>query len=239
MTVHAKFKIDNHITPLSEPNEFYSPYYSTPKRIILKLIEQIPDENLRQAIQSELNKLIKDYDQFTSVLQQRSEILEQEYENLQNTEESYQRRYEKAVREMQFYKKKYTEYQDLPTSPLPSSVSSDTSYYPPQHLPPPPPIASSFQLSRTPSSSSSSNASTSFNPIVNELSPAPLNSRRKPSTNIHPEATLTRSATIGTPNVNSFMIQQRRVDPLSFGGSDSFWDTFIKSSDTSIEKTIR
>lgn len=210
---------------ISESSELDRPYhYPTPKETLFHLTDRISNEDLKQAIQQELTNLVNEYDQFISVLQQRSDVLEQEYENLQITEESYQRRYEKAVREMQFFKKKYMEYQDLPTSPLPSSISSDSSYHPPNHLPLPPPPAASV-LTRT--SSSSSNSTSEIKHV------------RKPSIQPEPAPTLTRSATNTAHGVNPSVIQQRKVDPLVFGGSDSFWETIAKSPDTAIEKMIR
>lgn len=104
---------------ISESNEVYQPHYqqqqqrSNPKDNLMNLTQRISNEELKQAIRVEIKRLVSDYDRLISVLQQRSEVLEQEYENLQLTEDSYQRRYEKAVREMQFFKKKYDKAAEL------------------------------------------------------------------------------------------------------------------------------
>lgn len=102
---------------ISENNEVHQPQYhqqrSNPKDSLMNLTQRVSNEDLKQAIRVEIKRLVSDYDRLISVLQQRSEILEQEYENLQLTEDSYQRRYEKAVREMQFFKKKYDKAAEL------------------------------------------------------------------------------------------------------------------------------
>ncbi|GAA5815677.1 hypothetical protein MFLAVUS_009190 [Mucor flavus] len=284
----------------------------SPKETLTNLTQHVPNEELKQAIRGEIKKLVTDYDRLILMLQQRSEILEQEYENLQMTEDSYQRRYEKAVREMQFYKKKYDKVAELnkqqhgrprspsmesngsslldkfPTSPPPSSISGSEGTHPLYQLPPPPPLPTSplpqldknRHLSRSSSSStSSSNASgTPYWPGFNsELSPAPPVPRLRqnsnhgnPTNSIHSSSTegdknsflqsrkgswqqmqaglvpavmptVTRSATTTTqPNNQTQVIQQRRVDPIAFGGSDAFWETIAKSktSDSTIEKMI-
>lgn len=308
---------------------------SSPKEALANLTQHVPNEELKQAIRVEIKRLVTDYDRLISMLQQRSEILEQEFENLQLTEDSYQRRYEKAVREMQFYKKKYDKASELnkqfavigrprspsidsngsslllleshkpyPTSPPPSSLSGSEGIH--HQLPPlPPPLPTSplpsldknRHLSRSSSSSTtSSNASgspywTAFS--NSELSPAPplprLRQNSTQGTSIHssstdgdkqsayipsrkgswqhmqppvtptataaataaglvpathPIPTVTRSATTTSQaaviNPNQ-VIQQRRVDPIAFGGSDAFWETIAKSktTDTTIEKMLR
>ncbi|CEP17566.1 hypothetical protein [Parasitella parasitica] len=97
---------------ISEINAMSQPHYqqhqrTTPKDNLVKLTQRISNSELKQAFQIEITKLMTDYDHLISTLQQRSEILEQENETLQLTEDSYQHRYEKAVREMQFFRKKY------------------------------------------------------------------------------------------------------------------------------------
>lgn len=299
---------------ISELSEYNIPppqrpqHRPSPKENLFSLTQRISNDDLRIAIQMELKKLVSEYDQFISVLQQRSDVLEQEYESLQMAEESSHRRYEKAVREMQFFKKKYDQMinkqqhnydgrprspsvdsnnnANIPTSPPPSVSGSETSnplynnhyHFPPHSLPPPPPIPSSSidsksrHLSRSSSSSTtSSNASLPFNnaydntPLVprlrqnstvttsansvhsNGASSVHSNSSadkyaaihgRKGSWH-HPEPHISRSTTNATHHINNSVIQQRRVDPLAFGGSDSFWETISKNSDQNIEKLIR
>jgi hypothetical protein len=50
-----------------------------------------------------------------------------------------------------------------------------------------------------------------------------------------------RSTTTTSGYTGHSLIQQRRVDPLSFGGADGLWDTIAKSkgSDVTVEKIIR
>lgn len=300
---------------------------SSPKDNLANLTQHISNDDLRQAVRLEIKRMATEYDSLISILQQRSEILEQEYENLQTTEDNYQRRYEKAVREMQFYKKKYdkaaelnrqfaainggrprspsmdsnhsslldkTHYGATPTSPPPSLVSGSEGTFPIYSSPPPPiptsPLSSTDKtrhLSRSSSSSTaSSNASGPYWSAFNsELSPAPPVPRLRQNSNngsasIHSASTddsksfmqgrkgswqymqagpvpasivpatptpiVTRSATTisqapAVGMVNQQVIQQRRVDPIAFGGSDAFWETIAKSktTDSTIEKMIR
>lgn len=304
---------------------------SSPKENLSNLTQHIANEDLKQAIRLEIKRMATEYDRLISMLQQRSEILEQEYENLQMTEDNYQRRYEKAVREMQFYKKKYDKAAELnkqyatvnggrprspsmdsnssslldktpvygatPISPPPSSISGSEGTHPIFHLPPPPlptsplPVLDKARhLSRSSSSSTnSSNASSTpyWSAFNSELSPAPPVPRLRQNSNngsasIHssstdgdsksimqgrkgswqqmqagqvpasiipatqPTPTVTRSATTTSQAaaiglVNHQVIQQRRVDPIAFGGSDALWETIAKSktADSTIEKMIR
>ncbi|KAI7896010.1 ankyrin repeat-containing domain protein [Mucor mucedo] len=300
---------------------------SSPKENLANLTQHISNEDLKQAVRLEIKKMTTEYDRLISMLQQRSEILEQEYENLQMTEDNYQRRYEKAVREMQFYKKKYDKAAELnkqfasmnggrprspsmdsnnsflldkshygatPTSPPPSSVSGSEGAHQVYNLPPPPmptsplsPTDKVRHLSRSSSSSTtSSNASGPYWSAFNsELSPAPPVPRLRQNSNngsasVHsastdgdnisflqgrkgswqlmqagpvpasivpatPIPTVTRSATTTSQApavgmVNPQVVQQRRVDPIAFGGSDAFWETIAKSktTDSTIEKMI-
>lgn len=327
----------------------------SPKENLLNLTHQISDDDLKQAIRGEVKRLATDYDRLISMLQQRSEILEQEYESLQMTEDNYQRRYEKAVREMQFFKKKYDKAVELnkqyaavnghrphspsidsntsssvenqqlrhatqspsyginssmiPQSPPPSSISGSEGTNPIYNLPPPPlptsPLPSSSHniekarhISRSSSSStSSSNASNApyWTTFTSELSPAPPVPRLRQNSNagiansIHSSSTdgdsksnssflqarkdswqqfqqqqphltstgpvpvatsissptsptVARSGTLaGNNSLNPQVIQQRKVDPITFGGSDALWETIAKSktADSTVEKMIR
>jgi hypothetical protein len=55
------------------------------------------------------------------------------------------------------------------------------------------------------------------------------------------QMTPVRSSTATNGYTGASLIQQRRVDPLIFGGSDGLWDTISKSkgSDVMVEKMIR
>ncbi|RCH99621.1 hypothetical protein CU098_000553 [Rhizopus stolonifer] len=101
-------------------------------------------------------------------------------------------------------------------------------------------------------SSSSTNSSNSCLPNSTEL--PPVLCMRKDSTNtvgvassIHSASTedskssIYSTATSTASRTNDPIIQQRKVDPIAFGGSDALWDTIIsnKTQNTTIEKMIR
>ncbi|CEG64539.1 hypothetical protein RMATCC62417_01491 [Rhizopus microsporus] len=274
----------------------------SPKEALMALTHRVSDEDLKQAIRAEIKRLVADYDRIVTMLQQRSEILEQEYENLQSAEESYQRRYEKAVREMQFYKKKYDKSVELnkqlvgrPRSPSMDSNNSSSydgsrmPFIPPPfsfapaptpepathafyHSPPPPipqsppplPDMRSRHLSRSSSSSTSSSSSNNLtsnnsnnsNWAFDSLPTPPLPRIRQSSTisgnsdndksmqarkgSWSNESPTTANRTVNVGHLNPSIIQQRKVDPIAFGGSDALWDTIAKSKsvDATLEKMI-
>ncbi|KAI8331374.1 ankyrin repeat-containing domain protein [Chlamydoabsidia padenii] len=78
-----------------------------PKECLLGLFEQLDDTNLRQVLNIELKRLVHGHDRLVNMLQQQSEHLENENEDLKTALDTMHQRHEKAVREMQFYKKKY------------------------------------------------------------------------------------------------------------------------------------
>ncbi|KAI8884409.1 ankyrin, partial [Backusella circina FSU 941] len=279
----------------------------TPKENLLKLTQKVSNEDLRQALRSELKCLVDEYDRLVSMLQQRSEILEQEYESLQFAEDSYQQRYEKAVREMQFFKKKYDKASELnkqyaslnggrprspslessasslestqrtnplspklnaqhpylPTSPPASSVSGSELSNSIHHTPPPP-------IPSSPESKSSNNTWNSY--ALDSLPPPPPRIRnnstiahtvpsvhssqssstdgqqesnknlqnRKGSLQSPSDPTVTLLRTTTSSGIKPSVIQQRRVDPIAFGGSDPLWETIAKSkgTDSGIDKLI-
>jgi hypothetical protein len=209
---------------ISENSEIATPpKRGSPKENLMNLTQRISNEDLKQAIRVEVKRLVSDYDRLISMLQQRSEILEQEYESLQMTEDSYQRRYEKAVREMQFFKKKYDKAVELnkqyaavsngsvisggrPRSPsLESNISSllENNRSPPTALPTS--IYGNMPTSPPPSSISGSEGT---NPIYNlPPPPPPLPNSPLPSTStIHNgEKTrhLSRSSSSSTTSSNA------------------------------------
>jgi hypothetical protein len=323
-------------------------YRLTPKEALHELTQRVPNEDLRNALREEIKILAGDYDRLISMLQQRSEVLEQEYEHLRATEENYQNRYEKAVREMQFFKKKYekaaeinkqyatingnrqrshsiesnisgldsvhsrqnlnhSQYNGMPTSPPPSSVSGSELSTPYYNMPPPPippPTMENGKGIRYISRSSSSSTSSSGTPTpywtngvahLPEHTPLPpiphirknstaapsvysahsnhsahsggaesqitdpqgrfLHARKEswqsqpssvlgapiPSSTLSSNAIAAAKAASNSHQSADSMIQQRKVDPLSFGGSDPLWETIAKNqtTDSSIEKMIR
>lgn len=78
-----------------------------PRDCIIDLFEQLEDSKLRQVLKIEFKRLLNDHDRLVNILQQRSEMLENDNDSLKATIDAMQQRYEKAVREMQFFRKKY------------------------------------------------------------------------------------------------------------------------------------
>lgn len=106
---------------------------------LVQLIQQVEEEKLRQGLNVELKRLLIDHERLVSMLQQRSQLLEQENEHLKTLNDEHQRRYEKAVREMQFFKNKYDNlkkehHHHHPSPPPPPPPPQQQ-----QPLPPPPP----------------------------------------------------------------------------------------------------
>ncbi|ORY93179.1 ankyrin repeat-containing domain protein [Syncephalastrum racemosum] len=85
----------------------------SPKEAAMQLIKEVESDDLRRSLRSEIKRLISDHDRLVSILQQRSEILEHENFELKEIASEHQRRYEKAVREMQFFRKKYERAAEL------------------------------------------------------------------------------------------------------------------------------
>lgn len=85
----------------------------SPKEAVMQLVKEVESDDLRRSLRSEIKRLISDHDRLVSILQQRSEILEHENFELKEIASEHQRRYEKAVREMQFFRKKYERAAEL------------------------------------------------------------------------------------------------------------------------------
>ncbi|GAN06060.1 ankyrin repeat [Mucor ambiguus] len=284
------------------------------------LINQVDDETLASLMHNEFQHMIVDQQRLVTMLEQRSELVETENEELKLIINDSQRRYEKAVREMQFFKKKYDRlvesnrsvasdqqhnvqhYLNLtpssspqpppPTSsstiaPLPVSdaASSIYSYNAPEKLnwPTSPTYSEHVSTRRRNNSNtaasifsnfSSSTESSTYShfqhmqqlqqqrydengkkpPTAYQFSrnPSMVSSYSTPSTapsmisssgassTITVPMTPVRSTTSVSGYTGNSMIQQRRTDPLSFGGSDALWDTLSKSqgSDITVEKII-
>lgn len=295
------------------------------------LINQVDDETLHSLMQNEFRHMIIDQQRLVTMLEQRSELVETENEELKLIIDDSQRRYEKAVREMQFFKKKHDRLVEsnrvAHTEPshhhlqnyvnlTPSSSPQPTQVIQQAHPPPPPPtndVSSVYSYNtntNTPeklnwptsptysepinrrrnnsnttgsifSNFSSSTESTTYShfqqlqqqqqqqlqqqqrydennkkpPTAYQFSrnPSMTSSYSTPSTAPSMISSSGASSTITTPmtpvrsttSVSGYtgnsMIQQRRTDPLSFGGSDALWDTLSKSqgSDVIVEKIIR
>ncbi|KAK4519122.1 uncharacterized protein ATC70_009353 [Mucor velutinosus] len=283
------------------------------------LINQVDDETLADLMHNEFQHLIIDQQRLVTMLEQRSELVETENEELKLIINDSQRRYEKAVREMQFFKKKYDRLvesnrsvasdqqhnvqnylnltpssspQPPPTSssviappPVSDAASSIYSYNAPEKLNwPTSPTYSEHASTRRRNNSntaasifsnfSSSTESSTYShfqhmqqqqqqrydengkkpPTAYQFSrnPSMASSYSTPSTapsmisssgassTITVPMTPVRSTTSVSGYTGNSMIQQRRTDPLSFGGSDALWDTLSKSqgSDVTVEKII-
>ncbi|KAG1455696.1 hypothetical protein G6F46_008021 [Rhizopus delemar] len=171
------------------------------------LIQQVNDESLQTMMYQAYQRILISHQRLVAMFEQRHEAICQENEELKKIIDESQKRYEKAVREMQFFKKKYDQLTDCQGSVYSgySNQTEATSIY--SHR--------SSKVSRNPSMASSY-------------------SSPPPSSN---------SSVLFSPTTMRFsnnMIQQRKTDPLCFGGSDALWDTIAKSqgSDVTVEKII-
>ncbi|KAG0173370.1 hypothetical protein DFQ30_008108 [Apophysomyces sp. BC1015] len=279
----------------------------SPRDCLIELIHQVDEPNLRQAMTIEMKRVLADHERLVTMLQQRSETVEQENEQLKTAISEHQRRYEKAVREMQFFKKKYDRAVD---ADLPKSATTPTT---PNYLPAenpqiapisvvengypyesyefvkqkslPAPARSAYwpgqeahhhhhhiqhhhqrqSSGATSVYSMSTDAQSVCSQRMTEASfekkswhflrrdPSMASSYSTPSTSSTPSIvssgssvhsvpmTPVRSTTATNGYTGSTLIQQRRSDPLIFGGSDGLWETISKSkgSDVTVEKIIR
>lgn len=172
------------------------------------LIQQVNDESLQTMMYQAYQRILISHQRLVAMFEQRHEAICQENEELKKIIDESQKRYEKAVREMQFFKKKYDQLTDCQGSVYSgySNQTEATSIY--SHR--------SSKVSRNPSMASSYS------------SPPPSSN----SSVLFPPTTM---------RFSNNMIQQRKTDPLCFGGSDALWDTIAKSqgSDVTVEKIIR
>ncbi|KAI9313376.1 ankyrin repeat-containing domain protein [Dichotomocladium elegans] len=296
----------------------------SPKELLYELLQKVEPAELRHGMRCEMRRLVNDHERLISMLQQRSQILEDENEALRRSSMEHQRRYEKAVREMQFFRlqceankqqldeprpppqkqqqQQYHTQGEGPSCAIESESSSLspgrpakqpmlTNSYLSTHstsLIPSPDVQSPVYdltmdhsqgqsketavASRSPSCSGSSMASSvsmtsqywlvqgttsglPTDPIpsvtrINDDSKSITGSMRRkpaammmmtPASSIHSVSmTPVRSSTSANGYTGEALIQQRRVDPLIFGGSDGLWDTLAKhkGSDVTVEKTI-
>lgn len=289
------------------------------------LLRQVDDENLSLMLQSEYKNMMVDQQRLATMLEQRAELLENENEELKCIIQDSQKKYEKAVREMQFFKKKYESIKQQGSSAIqnfvnltPSSSpqpavlkSSNESVYShhsssrgDNYVWPTSPTTSiapsmlsvehQHHTMSTPLTSrrarTNSNAAASIYSVMSgstessslyrydekslsrqpqqqqqqnnyhfQRNPSMASSWSSPSTapsmisgassimSVPPPSPVTpmtpvRSYTSTSQgHTGNSMIQQRRTDPLTFGGSDALWDTISKSSgsDVTVEKIIR
>jgi hypothetical protein len=279
------------------------------------LLKQVDDDNLSLLMQNEFKTMMVDQQRLVTMLEQRAELLENENDELKLIIQDNQRRYEKAVREMQFFKKKYeslkqqvdgsSKSQQAATSAIhlqhmtessSNSVYSHSNYNWPSsptasvapsilsaiehhhhHTTTSTPITTrrrnnsnaAASIYSTMSGSTESSSIYRYENIEKKLNHAhqhqqqPYQVTRDPSMassystpssaapsmisgassimSVPPPMTPVRSSTSTNGYTGNSMIQQRRTDPLTFGGSDALWDTISKSSgsDVTVEKIIR
>lgn len=104
------------------------------KQLLLDLVDSIQQDELKHAIMKELKRLFANHDRLLNMLHSRSEALEQENRDYKTLANDHQQRYEKAVREMQFFRKKYEGARDMNNQYVTSAITT-----PPTTVPPPPP----------------------------------------------------------------------------------------------------
>lgn len=273
--------------------------FRSPKEVLTDLIHKVDTTDLQYAMKNEIKRLMNDHERLVCMLQQRSELLENENGQLKMASLESQRRYEKAVREMQFFRRKCemqkrprslsiesgssseaavaaaaannkNKYPLTPTSPQNStsildknsrsssqSTSNSAEYqrmiaeqqeqHPPPPPPPPPqtpPPAVPHQLNSSPTTTTLASTTSSAHTVSSSNTNASTSSNNKSnatSVAVPPPSRSTATAsTTTTTTTTSSLIQQRRVDPLIFGGSDALWETIAKSkgSDVTVEKII-
>ncbi|KAI8047810.1 uncharacterized protein B0P05DRAFT_345814 [Gilbertella persicaria] len=192
------------------------------------LIRQVDDDSLQTMLQQEYQQLIIEQQHLVTMLSQRARMFETENTELREIIHESQRRYEKAVREMQFFKKKHDRlvesyYQDERTSQWTEEGQRT-------------------RQSSTTSGSIYSSLSSSTNESHEKKSTFSRHSiYSTPGSGASSVITPVRSSMSSSTYAGSSMIQQRRIDPLTFGGSDALWDTISKSegADVTVEKIIR
>jgi hypothetical protein len=76
-------------------------------------------------------------------------------------------------------------------------------------------------------------------PVTSSSNPTSPTTIIPPQSHGHITRTVTNASQAGY--TNSSVIQQRKVDPIAFGGSDALWETIAnsKTADSTIEKMIR
>lgn len=89
--------------------------FRSPKEALNDLVHKVDTTDLRHAMKNEIKRLMNDHERLVCMLQQRSELLENENGQLKMATLESQKRYEKAVREMQFFRRK-CEMQKRPRS---------------------------------------------------------------------------------------------------------------------------
>ncbi|KAI9499643.1 ankyrin repeat-containing domain protein [Zychaea mexicana] len=221
------------------------------KEVLYELLPQIDAAEVRKAMRSEIKRMITDHERLVTMLQQRSQMLEHENDELKLISSEHQRRYEKAVREMQFFRRKFDRAVEVHKQ---LQLSAYDPVIGPTELPlPSTPRTKSTMPSRSSSTSTSSSASqywanannpmgTIPGPPLEPAPPVPRLRQNSIATSVHSSQSTSTDGQGTSTNgyTGASLIQQRRVDPLIFGGSDGLWETIAKSkgSDVTVEKII-
>ncbi|KAI8380876.1 hypothetical protein BD560DRAFT_235537 [Blakeslea trispora] len=216
---------------------------------INSLITQVNDDVLRNSLQHEIRKLLEDQQNLVSMIHNQAQTFKIETDELKDIVYDGQKRYEKAVREMQFYKKKYDK--------LVESLHHQSTDYSERVSPWIEDRARRFRDSSSASLHSSISSNSNNSQIYDDRKPA--NFSRNPSvasaystpSSIAAYSTpssVTASSTTGNTRASlsavapsgNLKIQQQKTDPLIFGGSEAFWDTICKKQgdDANVEKII-
>ncbi|KAL0097069.1 hypothetical protein J3Q64DRAFT_1046249 [Phycomyces blakesleeanus] len=280
------------------------------RNCVMELLDQVEDTNLRQVLRIEVKRMLGDHDRLVSSLRQHIEMLDNENTEHKAICNEYQRRYEKAVREMQFFKRKYdvtkeqlqkpsdslkpgyiqalsqsksqptranlpidqSEYPPFdpmgdfgrqglqantfvansptwPGSPM-SVVSDSTSLSTPRYRQNSTAANSLFSLQSSSTDSQSVYSAKQPADVLHEKSswasrqidlPFRSNGSVSSGNSVHSAPNAPRSLAAAVSDYSTLTrVQQRQLEPLSFGGSDGLWDTISKSkeSDMTIEKMI-
>lgn len=166
------------------------PLAPSARECLVQTISQVNDDSLRQQLKVDLNRLLTDHDRLVTMIQQHAQTLEAENDQLKGVVKDQQQRYEKAVREMQFFKKRFDalskaqqqqqqQHRQSMSSDSPSEVSSSGGSHSQAQLPP-----------ATPSINGTSTAATPLPPPPNTPLPAPPAGVNFPLTPTSPQPSL-------------------------------------------------
>ncbi|CAO3659006.1 unnamed protein product [Rhizopus microsporus] len=202
------------------------------------LIQQVKDENLQTMMHKEYRRLMVDQQRLVTMLEQRSDLLYQENQHLKDIISESQRRYEKAVREMQFFKRKYDQLASV-AEDVESSNCSTSEWQYERKRNNSTTGASVFSAFSSSTEATSIYSSRSMDHKISR-NPSMASSYSSPNSIVPYAPPLTPVRSTTSAFTENCIIQQRKSDPLCFGGSDALWDTIARSqgSDVTVEKII-
>ncbi|KAI9299989.1 hypothetical protein BJ944DRAFT_273636, partial [Cunninghamella echinulata] len=90
-----------------EIKETLPPPPKTAQEILISMVDTLEREDLKQAMKLEIKRILVNHEQLVTILQSRTDSLEQQTTNYKSLLTEQQKKYEKAVREMKFFRKKY------------------------------------------------------------------------------------------------------------------------------------